>query len=154
MSPIFGYVMILAMYVMAALAGLAICLVLAALPSMRRASAQIAGGIIGSFPGVFLFQALAAPFLFITFVVLWSVQHVIGPFDGAAQIAWGALVVISTFGFFLSVSIIGFTIGWRIGARAASGMPIRSALRASNLLVYLMSGTPLIGKRFNAFIST
>ena len=63
MPPTFGYAMILMTYVMAGAVGLAVCLLLAFFPPLRAGARRTAGGIIGSFAGVFLFQILTLPFV-------------------------------------------------------------------------------------------
>ena len=146
MPPVFGYAMILLTYVMAGAVGLAVCLVLAIFPPLRTGARRTAGGIIGSFPGVFLFQILTLPFLALVLFVLWCVLQVFGHLDGIAQEIWIAVIMTLTLGVSVATSILGFVMGWGIGARVATGIPVQDALKSSRILKWVAARTPILGK--------
>jgi hypothetical protein len=134
-----GYMMLLFAYLLVGGIGLGICSLLALLPPTRRVAARLAGGIVGSFPGVFLFQVLAIPALIVMFAIFWLVLRLLGPLDGLAQIVWNVSVIASMLGMFALSSAAGFVVGWRVGTRLATGMSFRRAVRASRLLTLMSS---------------
>jgi hypothetical protein len=75
---IIAYFAILFIYVCIACIGLVLCLLVAVRPSRRNIAKCIAGGIVGSFPGVFLFQALSMPFVIVALLVHFGLNQVIG----------------------------------------------------------------------------
>jgi len=139
MPPTFGYIVLLFAYLLAGGIGLGICLLLALFPPTRQVAARLAGGIVGSFPGVILFQVLAIPALIVMFAIFWLVLRLLGPLDGLAQIVWNVSVIASMLGMFALSSAAGFAVGWRVGARRATGMSFRRAVRASRLLTLMSS---------------
>jgi len=139
MPPTFAYVIALFCYVCAAGVGLAVCAALAVVPSLRTSVRRIAGGIMGSLPGVFLFQMLSIPLLGIAWMLFWTVSKVIGPLEGTSQIIWNVVVIIAFVGGFAIASVVGFLVGWRIGARIATGISPVEAVRTSRLLGWAIS---------------
>lgn len=146
MPPVFGYAMMLLTYVMAGAVGLAVCLVLAIFPPLRTGARRTAGGIIGSFPGVFLFQVLTLPLLALVLFVLWCVSQILGHLDGIPQEIWIAMIMTLTLGVSVGASILGFVMGWGVGARIATGMPVKGALKSSRILKWVARRTPIGGK--------
>jgi hypothetical protein len=121
-------------YLAAAATGIVVCLAASVLPAWRPFAMRVAGGIAGSIPGVMILQAFAIPVLALVYGLFWMVSRLIGPLDGAAQIAWNVTVIIA----FLSVpsilSVVGFIVGWGIGVRMAGGATLKRALAGSRLI--------------------
>jgi hypothetical protein len=144
---IIAYFAILFIYVCIACIGLALCLIIAVSPSRRNIAKRIAGGIVGSFPGVFLFQALSMPFVIVALLLYLGLNQVIGELSGVSQVIYATLALLSTFGLFTVASITGFFVGWGVGYRIAAGVPFITSIQASRVLAYPLS---LIGWRFKS----
>jgi hypothetical protein len=135
----FAYVLAVAAYAALGVVVLAAALLLAIWPRGRPAARRIAGGIIGSFPFVFFFQGLSLPVL----VAIWSVWFLVGMWSDAPGgpdtmlVMSGLALMLATF---VAASVIGFITGWGVGARMASGTPVREALRTSWALSSLAFG--------------
>jgi hypothetical protein len=129
----------MAIYVGLGVIVLAVGLLLALLPRVRRTVRWLAGGIIGSLPFLFFFQGLSLPVLVAiatvpSFLEIWS-----GPSDAPNMIAAICALGLMLAVFFLA-SITGFITGWGVGIRVASGMSVRGALRASRALTLFAAG--------------
>jgi hypothetical protein len=133
---LFAYLAALLTYVCIAGLGLVFCLALALSPSHRQSAKQIAGGVIGSFPGVFLFQAVSAPLVAVAVLLFLGMHQVTGELSGASQAIVVVLALLSTLGLFAAASVARFLVGWGVGYRVASGMPFKVPLRASRILDY------------------
>jgi hypothetical protein len=72
----FVYAMFLFVYVCFGAAVLAVAMFLALIPRARPAARWFAGGIIGSYPGVFLFQLAGAPVLVGIVLLMWLLSTV------------------------------------------------------------------------------
>jgi hypothetical protein len=132
----FGYLISLAAYV--ALAGLilVIALVMAIWPATRSQARQITGGIIASFPFVFLFQVLSgtAIFLMIGFLVLLNKVFSV---EGSSFEILATSAFVLAFVIFATASLMGFIAGWGIGAHIASGVGVRAPLGGSRVVRFL-----------------
>lgn len=114
--------------------GLFLCLCLAAFASRRSLAKHVAGGIVGSLPSVLLFQVLAAPVVAVAVLAFFGMQSLVGPLSGAPQIVFSVLALLLTFGVFAAASFVGLLVGWGVGYRMASGVPLSIALRASRVV--------------------
>ncbi|WP_124950088.1 hypothetical protein [Sulfuriferula thiophila] len=133
---IIAYFTILFIYVCIACIAVALCLIVAVSSSRRNIAKRIAGGIVGSFPGVFLFQALSMPFVIAALLLCLGLNQVIGELSGASQVIYATLALLSTFGLFTVASITGFIVGWGVGYRVASGIALKTAIQSSRVLAY------------------
>src|SRR6202044_2333341 len=104
---------------------------------MRPVAKRFAGGIIGSFPGVFVFQIFALPIFCTILFLLWQLSHFTNDLHGFAQIIWAITVVVFTFGFLAVASMAGFLVGWRVGFKVASGVDITTAMMQERILLAL-----------------
>jgi hypothetical protein len=134
MPPTFAFVMLWGAYLAAAAIGIGVCLAASVLPAWRPFALRVAGGIVASIPGVIILQAFAVPVLALVFALFWVVSRLIGPLDGAAQIAWNLTVIIAFLAIPSILSVIGFTVGWGIGVRMARGATLKRALDGSRLI--------------------
>jgi hypothetical protein len=134
MPPTFAFVMLWGAYLAAAAAGILACLAASVLPAWRPFALRVAGGIAGSIPGVMILQAFAVPVLALGFALFWVASRLIGPLDGAVQIAWNVTVIIAFLAIPSVLSVIGFIVGWGIGARMAGGATLKRALDGSRLI--------------------
>jgi hypothetical protein len=117
----------------------AVALLLAIWPPFRQTARRIAGGVIGSLPFLLFFQGLSLPLL----GAIAAVPLVLGLWPDAIDIAD---LIAANVGFtltlavFVIASVTGFATGWGVGARVASGTPVRDALRASRVLTFVTAG--------------
>jgi len=121
-------------YLTAAAAGIVLALALSLAPRYRPFAQRVAAGIVGSIPGVVTFQLLALPILALMFGLFWLASRLLGPLDGATQVAWNLTVIATFLAIPLILSLIGFIVGWRIGARMAGGATLGRALGESRLI--------------------
>jgi hypothetical protein len=132
----FVYLLAVAACVALGLILLAAALLLAIWPPSRPIGRRIAGGVVGSFPFLFFFQGLSLPVL----VAIGTIPFLLGIWSGPADMpnmiaALGELGLM--LGVFVAASVTGLITGWGVGARVASDMPVRDALRASKALSFL-----------------
>lgn len=120
-----------AAYLIAVAVGLMVCTVIAIAPSERPSAKRFASGLIGSVPGVAIFQLAALPVVAVIVGILWTLQRALGDLTGVAAIVWAVVVVVGTIGVFALASLWGFVSGWAAGLRVIGGTPISTALRES-----------------------
>src|SRR5436190_23653671 len=109
MPPYFPYILALSVY--AALAGCVLMIAAGlAIPRQTRSFAKrLAAGICGSFPGVFLFQILAAPVVVLALLLMFvthAVVHPVGSWEGVMIVGFALLM----FGIVGIASLAGFYI--------------------------------------------
>ena len=146
MPPTFLF--ILALFAYAALAGcvLIVAAALAVVPKTRGVAKKLAAGIFGSFPGVFLFQVLAAPAVVLLLLLMFVSAAVVKP-GGTAQglvIVGFALVIFCLCGL---ASVAGFYTGFRAAWEFAAGRSPREFFTRDRLIgpvVRLVSRIPLV----------
>jgi hypothetical protein len=139
MPFVFAYLLAMAVYLALCIAVLAAALLLAVWPPVRQTARWLAGGVIGSFPFLLFFQGLSLPVL----VAIATVPFFLGAWSGPTDtsnmiIAFGELGLMLVV--FVAASVSGLVTGWGIGARIASGTPVRDALRASRTLKSFAAG--------------
>lgn len=144
---IIAYISALMIYVSFALIGLVGCLAFALSATYRQTAKRIAWGIVGSFPGVFLFQGLSVPFVALTLFLFLGLNQLTSDLSGASLIVFAVFGLLSTFGVFAAASIAGFLVGWRVGYQVASGLSFRAALETSRILSYLLRIVGRIAKK-------
>ena len=106
---------------------------LLAVPQATRPMAlRVAAGMIGSFPGVFLFQVLSAPIVALILVASGLIMSVTsrGGWIDAALLGMG-VIALAIFAF---ASLVGFYMGWRAGWEVAAGRSARGFLRGHSIL--------------------
>ncbi|MGZ3158041.1 MAG: hypothetical protein ACXU7H_03065 [Burkholderiaceae bacterium] len=133
---LFAYLALLFVYICVASLGLLFCLALATSSTKRKIAKKVAGGIIGSFPGVFLFQILSIPLVASAVLLFLSLNQVVGELHGVSQVIYSLIALVFTLGLFAAASVVGFFVGWGVGYRVASGASLRTALKASDILTY------------------
>jgi hypothetical protein len=101
--------------------------------------------IIGALAGVLVFLLLLIlPAMVVLFGVFWGLQHLLGRLDGLAQIVWNAVVIFSMFGLLTFGTVLGFVVGWGVGARVAAGFSIARSLAGSRVFGALSRHIPLL----------
>ena len=133
MPPTFVYILALMGYFAVACAVWVVAVVLA-IPSRTRGLAKrLAAGMAGSFPGVFLFQILAAPFVASVLLLGGGIFWLFHPGDIGSTVFMVTVAVLS-FGIVAAASLLGFYVGWRIAWEVASGRSPRAFLSGDRLL--------------------
>ncbi len=133
MPPTFPYILALFAYVALAGCGLTVAAALAVVPKTRRVAKKLAAGIFGSFPGVFLFQILAAPAVAMLLLLMFASAAAVSP-GGMVQ---GVLIVgfaFLMFCLFGLASVAGFYTGFRAAWELASGRSPREFLTRDRLI--------------------
>jgi len=134
--PIFVYFFAWLAYVCLGGLGLVLCFAYMLSPSHRQIAKQLAGGIIGSFPGVFIFQVMSVPLILAAVFLILGFNQVAGELDEMSHTIFAGFFLLSTIGLFAGASITGFLVGWRVGYRIACGESLGAALKASRVLGY------------------
>jgi hypothetical protein len=129
MPPTFAYVMALMAYFVVACGVWCVAVVLGFPRNTRALAKKIAAGMAGSFPGVFLFQLVSAPFLALVLLSVGGISYFFRPPD--VVIVLLALLLV---GIPAVASLLGFYTGWRIGWELASGRSARGFLQADRVL--------------------
>lgn len=119
----FVYAMFLFVYVCIGAAVLAVAMLLALIPRARPAARWFAGGIIGSYPGVFLFQLAGAPVLVGIVLLMWLLSTVAPNLGPTLPVSLAIFFML----FSLLVSLAGFITGWSVGSAVALGTPVFDA---------------------------
>jgi hypothetical protein len=88
-------------------------------PRRRLLAKSLALAMAGTFPGVLVFQILAAPIC-----ALALIAYRVSPRSSAFDAVWMAGV----WGSILLATLLGFRVGWRIGWRFGQGVQLRIAL--------------------------
>lgn len=116
--------MCLIVYVCMGAAVLAVAMLLTLFPRARPVARLIAGGIIGSYPGVFLFQLAGAPVL-VGLVLLTGLLSTYAPnLSPAIPVSIAVFFML----FSLLISLAGFATGWSVGAAVARGTSLFDAI--------------------------
>jgi len=129
MPPTFAYILALMVYIAAACGVWIVAIVLAFSPRTRTLAKKIAAGMAGAFPGVFLFQLVAAPLLVALLLAIAGISHFFHPPDAIFIVL--ALSVISIPA---GASLLGFYTGWRIAWELAAGRSAREFLHTDRVL--------------------
>ena len=129
MPPTFLYAMALVLWVMFACFVWLVAALMALAPRTRPLAWPTALAMAATFPGVFLFQAVAAPLIALIVLpfVLWDFE---GTTTNPFVVAIGIAAVLPIFVIMAAMSLLGFTEGWRVGWRVAEGQSLRDAVRS------------------------
>jgi hypothetical protein len=89
--------------------------------------------VAGTFPFVFAYQLIAAPFIAALFLAAFAIARILEPgapatIQNPIVIAVGVSVVFLSFGTMLVASLAGFYEGWRIGWECANGCRFQKVL--------------------------
>lgn len=133
MPPIFVYLMVLMCYLAVACAVWLLALILAVRRQSRPLAKQLAAGMAGSFPGVFLFQILAAPVAASVLLLTGGIFALFHPGDTGKLLLILAMALI-VFGIIAVASLLGFYAGWRAGWEFAAGRSVRALFGNDRLL--------------------
>jgi hypothetical protein len=131
--PTFLYLMAFMIWVpLAVLVWLVAGLMLFA-PRTRPVGRSLALAMAGTFPGVFLFQLLAAPVVIVILLamhVLWKAGEpgASAATDHPVVIAGSIVGAFLAFGIVLGASVAGFCEGWRVGWTCGKGRGLRDAV--------------------------
>jgi hypothetical protein len=129
MSPLFAYILIFLLWML--LASLT-WLVAGAMCFVKRTRATgrcLAHAVAGSFPGVFVYQAAAAPIVALLLLVVRILWKLLEP--GPSSMTKSPVVIVaSIFTAFASITLVaamslfGFLEGWRIGWAVGQGQKL------------------------------
>jgi len=127
MPPTFAYAMCLMLYLAGMVVALVFCAVLLLFPSTRRFALRFAAAVVGSLPGVLLFQfVIAIPLGVLLAVVLWSYSLFHSP--DTARWFIGIPTILIMFVSVSAASLLGCYTGGHIGWRLAASTPLRVVL--------------------------
>ena len=89
--------------------------------------------MVGTFPGVFIFQLVAAPVAFAVLLVVWLVGRLIDPGNSTTTenpivIGTSIAVILADLLIVGGMSILGFYEGWRAGWQISKGRRWRDAI--------------------------
>jgi hypothetical protein len=127
MPPTFVYFLALAAYLCFGAVALVLAAALAVVPAARTTAKRLAGGVIGSYPGVFVFQALSLPVLMALGLLIWLLNRAFQA-GSAVAAAVGFTEAMLILGVFAAASFAGLVTGWSVGAEVATGMSVRAAV--------------------------
>ena len=133
MPPTFIYILALMGYFAVACAVWFVAIVLAVPQRTRALAKRLAAGMAGSFPGVFLFQFLAAPVVVFVLLLIGAIFWLFHPGDTGAGVLIVVLALL-TFGIVAAASLLGFYAGWRTAWELAAGRSPRAFLSSDRLL--------------------
>ena len=146
MPPTFAYAMCLMLYLAGMVIALVLCAVLLLFPSTRRFAIRFAAAVVGSLPGVLLFQfVVAIPLGVLLAVVLES--YTLFHASDTAQWIIGIPTIIIMFVSVLGASLLGCYTGGHIGWRLATPAPWRVVIAEEP--VFRFASTLLRRKRPN-----
>ena len=133
MPPYFLYILALMAYLSVACVVWVMSIILALSARTRPLAKKIAAGMAGSFPGVFMFQIIAAPFVALILLPVIGVLQFFHPPDFVVVFVSIPFVV-----FLISIpliaSLLGFYTGWRLAWELAGGGSVRECLRRDRVL--------------------
>jgi hypothetical protein len=119
MPPYFAYAFALICYLAAACVVWAVAALLVISSRTRQFAKQVAVGMAGSFPGVFLFQVLAAPVVLVTLLLFSAAFYLFKP-AGVWEVVCIVGLLLSTVGVIAVASVLGFYAGWRVAWEIAA----------------------------------
>jgi hypothetical protein len=132
MPPTFVYALALTVYVAVACLVLGVAALFTIPRATRSVALRVAAGMVGSFPGVLLFQALSAPIVALMLLTSGLIMSITsrGGWIDAALIGVGLIAL----AVFTLASLAGFCVGWRTGWEVAAGRSVRTFLREHSIL--------------------
>ena len=139
--------MFLMAYLALMAAGLAVCVLLLAVPSKRRLALRFGVAILGSLPGILAFQVVVAIPLGILLAIVWgfhSAFHPPGWFGWLVDLPTILILLVSVAAASLLGCYTGGCIGWQIGA----GMSIRKAIAEQKVIRFTLSWFRKRGARY------
>ncbi len=124
--------MVLIAYIALACIVWGLAILLAVPRATRPLASRVAAGMAGSFPGVFVFQALSAPVVALILLASGLVMSITarGGWIDVALIGLGVVAL----AIFALASLAGFYAGWRAGWEAAAGRSARVYLAGHTIL--------------------
>src|SRR5947208_3398000 len=131
-APLALYMLALGAYVAFACLVWCVCLVLPFSSRTRTLGFRIAAAMLGSFPGVFLFQMLSVPKIGAIALLGLGLVSSIGPSEFALGIGVG--LGLTMFANFAIASTLGFYVGWRLAWEIASGRSVRELITSGRLV--------------------
>lgn len=138
MPPPFLYLLFLALWVLLALAAWTVAAVLSLSSRRRKMGLQLAAAMAGTFPGVLIYQLLAAPIVAAVLGAAWLVWKMLE--SPSSTVTSSPLVIASStvsvglvFIVVVIMSVTGFWEGWRLGWAFAAGKGFWSVVRTGPL---------------------
>jgi hypothetical protein len=103
------------------------------MPQTRSLARSLSLAMVGTFPGVFFFQLLAAPVAFGVLVIAWLAWRLIEPGNSSNSenpivVATSIAAILICLVVFGGMSLLGFCEGWRAGWRISKGHGWRAAI--------------------------
>lgn len=145
MSPIFAYLLALMIWIFFACLTWLAAGVMALAARTRHLSRPLCFAMAGTFPFVFVYQVVAAPFVASILLIIWAFWKMMEP--GASEMTDSPLIIavslggaFLSFGVMLAMSLAGFFEGWRTGWACANGrsfMEVASGQPTARLLLRL-----------------
>ena len=138
MPPTFLYLVALILWVGFGVAVWVVAAILMIFPGMRRTGRRLACAMAVTFPGVIVYQALAAPVVAALLLTMWLFWKTLEPGPGTttsnpAVIAISLLTLVLAFIIVLAMSLAGFWEGWRVGWAMGAGQGFMSTARTGPL---------------------
>ena len=138
MPPTFVYAMCFAAYLFAMMIALVVCALLFLVPSQRRLASQMCLAILGSLPGVLVFQFFVAIPLSVLLAAVLGFDAAVHPPE-SVQWLIGIPTIIIMFVSVTAASLAGCYTGGRIGWQLGAGTPLRSAVSGQKLFRWISS---------------
>jgi hypothetical protein len=138
MPPTFFYAMCLAAYLAAMAVGLVLSAVLFLVPSTRRLALRLCLAIIGSLPGILLFQFVIGVPLAVLLGIVLAFDAVFNPPD-VVQWFVGLPTILVMFVSVTAASFAGCYTGGSVGWEIGGGTPLRVALSQQKVPRWILS---------------
>ena len=151
MPPIFVYFLCFMFWLFFAVLVWIVAGLMSLTRSTRATSRSLGLAMAATFPFVFAYQIVAAPFVAGLLFLAWSSGKILDP--GASETTQNPFVIVVSLGFaltslclMLAMSLAGFYEGWRTGWACGKGLSLRGVLYEAptlKLLFRLLQKSPL-----------
>lgn len=136
MPPTIAYAMCLMLYLVGMVAALFVCIVLVLFPSTRQFALRFAAAVVGSLPGILLFQFVVAIPLGVLLSAVSGLEVFLHLSDTVRWIVSVPMVIIM-FVSVLAASLLGCYTGGHIGWRLAALTPWRIVIAEEPVFLFL-----------------
>ena len=138
MPPTFAYVMCLMAYLALMVVGLAVCVLLFLVPSKRRFALRLCLAILGSLPGILVFQFVVGIPLGILLAIVLGFYAAFHPPDWV-QWTVGIPTILIMFVSLAAASLLGCYTGSQIGWQTGAGVSLRAAIAEQRVIRHVLS---------------